>query len=463
MWRIMSGNSSSTAKLARSVLASGRAYPAAIELVEQGSAVSRDGFERRFEIPSAPCVMRGLASDWPASHGAWSVETLLSRFPDHEWDQGLESGVTTTLASFLAEYKAALAFSQPDNKAGDGVIRLEASRYIFDDVFGEALPELLRDYAIPHMFPAYEEDYLSYLSTVPALRPRYRWLLVGLPGSGFTIHQDPYATSAWNTMVEGGCKRWVMLPPSTPLGLVLPSLQARSEAESKAEAAAADGNSAAVDGKNRDSASALCERVVEVNPNQPQEPPPYWTSPDSEEGNNSDCGVELPETEASAAAWFQHVLPTLRHRAASEYGIASQEQLGLLEFDQRPGDTVFIPAGWWHVALTLSGQYYDGDENNAPGSHSKPSDTITNLSSTVAGLTPQQVRDITVAVTYNYLPASGFDPAIRRLTERPGGTKSAYKWCKRAADAGLTEAARCLQLPEVAAAAAEIEAEAAEG
>jgi len=42
------------------------------------------------------------------------------------------------------------------------------------------------------------------------------------------------------------------------------------------------------------------------------------------------------------AAWFHFVLPKLRDM-----------NLGLLEFTQFPGETVYIPHGWWHAVLNL--------------------------------------------------------------------------------------------------------------
>jgi len=385
-------------------------------VVLDAGSLSQPEFERRFELPSQPCLLRGLVAEWPAARVAWSVARLCERFPTHEWDMGLETGVATTLPAFLREHRAAAAASAPRSANANA---LEPARYIFDDVFGEALPELLRDFDIPPMFPAYSNDPLSYLSTLPALRPRYRWLLIGAPGSGFTIHQDPYATSAWNTLLEGGRKRWVLLPPTTPIGLVLPSLGGE---RGGVAATPAPDVAAAPPG-------APLPAAISVNPNQPQQPPPYWIAPDSEDGS-SDAGAELPECEASAAAWFTHVLPGLRARALTEFGLPDEAALGLLEVEQLPGDTLFIPAGWWHVAVTMPPL----SESDAGGG--------------------ERDEGFTVAVTYNYLPVSGFRDALARLAAQPDGARAAFRWCRRAADAGLPEAARCLvDLPALVAAA----------
>lgn len=429
------------------------ATTAAPAVVPDAHALSAAEFEARFEAPSVPCVLQGLAREWPAARGAWSVARLCERFPAHEWDMGLESGVATTLPAFLREHRAGVAAAAAAAGAGASLAPLPSppgilpARYIFDDTFGESLPELLHDYTIPTMFPTYERDPLSYLSALPALRPRYRWLLVGVPGSGFTIHQDPFGTSAWNTLLEGGRKRWVLLPPTTPLGLVLPSL-----GTGLGGGGGGGGSLSGGDTHGGDAPATPPEPLR--NPNQPQEPPPYWEAPDCADGD-SDAGVELPEREASAAGWFAHILPTLRERARSEYGLHGAA-LGLLEVEQRPGDTLFIPAGWWHVALTLSPPAAPpgegGRTGGAPGAAAAAAAAAAPGCDDDAGLT--------VAVTYNYLPAVGFASALAQLAARPGsGARAAYRWCRRAADAGLPEAVRCLDLPALVAGRAQHERE----
>ena len=45
-------------------------------------------------------------------------------------------------------------------------------------------------------------------------RPPYRWLLLGVTGTGGRVHIDHAGTSAWNAVVTGR-KRWVFFPPHT--------------------------------------------------------------------------------------------------------------------------------------------------------------------------------------------------------------------------------------------------------
>ncbi|CAD7974804.1 unnamed protein product, partial [Amoebophrya sp. A25] len=41
-----------------------------------------------------------------------------------------------------------------------------------------------------------------------SLHPDNWWFLLGPTSTGFSWHQDPYDTSAWNVLLAGGPKRW---------------------------------------------------------------------------------------------------------------------------------------------------------------------------------------------------------------------------------------------------------------
>jgi hypothetical protein len=199
-----------------------------------------------YEVARKPVMLTGLCDGWSAKH--WTLASLIEICGDTKMD----------LAHGTTQYSLSMVGS-------------EDAPYIYDGGFGEKAPELLKDFSVPSLFP------WCCLEHLPGgLRPDFRWLLVGTPGAGFTIHCDPNFTCAWNTIVSGA-KRWVMFPPEIPVALLKP-----------------------------------------------------------------DDGIY--ESEAGAAGWFTNVYPSLQSRA---------HELGMLEFVQRPLDTVFVPAGWWHVVLVL--------------------------------------------------------------------------------------------------------------
>tara|TARA_B110000503_G_scaffold50653_1_gene81954 strand:- start:641 stop:1435 length:795 start_codon:yes stop_codon:yes gene_type:complete len=84
--------------------------------------------------------------------------------------------------------------------------------FIFDSTFadkGKKMRELLDEYEIPEWF---RDDLFNCLDEDE--RPNFRWLLVSTRRAGTSLHVDPVATCAWNTMIRGK-KRWILFPPET--------------------------------------------------------------------------------------------------------------------------------------------------------------------------------------------------------------------------------------------------------
>lgn len=240
---------------------------------------------------------------WPAR--AWTAQLLAAALPGRPLDLGTDPPSSATLPAYLAS----------PTPAG----------YIFDDTILDERPDLAAQCpplsppppaaSFPPIPRGAEGCYLTHITSFPALRPRWRWLLVGHPGAGFGMHVDPHATCAYNTLLAGR-KRWALLPPSTPAPLAAP---------------------------------------------RPSE---------------------------SAAAWFRDTLPALPAAAAAQ----------LLLLEQAPGETLLIPAGWWHVALTVG-------------------------------------AEASVAVTANFLARGEFEGELAKLLESSPG--AARAWAARVRAAGL--------------------------
>jgi len=90
--------------------------------------------------------------------------------------------------------------------------------YVFDPEF----PWLYHEYTIPPSMSGRHDLFAScplllepqVQNDVPQ-RPPYRWVLIGVPGTGGRVHTDHAGTSAWNAVVVGR-KRWVFFHPDTP-------------------------------------------------------------------------------------------------------------------------------------------------------------------------------------------------------------------------------------------------------
>jgi histone arginine demethylase JMJD6 len=130
-------------------------------------------------------------------------------------------------------------------------------------------------------------------------RPPYRWWLCGPKRSGSAVHIDPLGTSAWNTVVSGA-KLWVLFPPQASHELVVGR---------PAEAGGGSGGGGGGDGDG---------------------------GGDDDDDNDDDEPI----------VYFAHTLTAVKRECRAR-GIP------VYELVQRAGETLFVPAGWWHAVLNL--------------------------------------------------------------------------------------------------------------
>ncbi|ANB15922.1 hypothetical protein AWJ20_3566 [Sugiyamaella lignohabitans] len=87
----------------------------------------------------------------------------------------------------------------------------ESPLYLFD-CKSSALKSLKYQVPLADIFDN-ERDWFNLFGNQ---RPDYRWLIIGCGRSGSGFHKDPNGTSAWNSIVSGGSKYWIMFPPDSP-------------------------------------------------------------------------------------------------------------------------------------------------------------------------------------------------------------------------------------------------------
>jgi len=235
----------------------------------------QDHFISKYEARGIPCLIASIpqVERWAAPE-LWQLdrlqgdkELLNRKFKCGEDDDG--RSIKIKLKHFL-EY---LLKNKDDSPL-----------YIFDSHFDDdrLAKRILTDYRVPLFF---RDDLFKLVSE--SRRPPYRWWLVGPERSGTTVHIDPLATSAWNTLLVGQ-KRWVLFPPNVP------------------------------------------KHVVKGK------------------------GLIRKDEDDEAIHYFMFILPRIKRRAHQMGNTGEYENFACYEFTQNPGETCFIPNGWWHAVLNLS-------------------------------------------------------------------------------------------------------------
>ncbi|PWN19516.1 Clavaminate synthase-like protein [Microstroma glucosiphilum] len=136
-----------------------------------------------------------------------------------------------------------------------------------------------------------EADLFSLLSSS---RPDYRWLIAGPTRSGSGWHKDPNYTSAWNTPLSGR-KLWLMLPPHVA-------------------------------------------------------PPGVYVS---EDGAEVTAPVSLIEWLDDFYVETKRLHGPPSSSSSARGGIGGGGDGQLLEGICGPGETVYVPSGWWHLVVNL--------------------------------------------------------------------------------------------------------------
>ncbi|KAF4368421.1 hypothetical protein F8388_015785 [Cannabis sativa] len=158
------------------------------------------------------------------------------------------------------------------------------------------------------------KDYVSYTKLQHDedpldQRPPFRWLIIGPERSGASWHVDPALTSAWNTLLCGR-KRWALYPPGkVPLGV-----------------------------------------TVHVN------------EEDGDVAIDSPTSLQVYHSNALALSVIGYLSLPYKF-TLEEFYICEQWWLDFyplladedkpIECTQLPGETIYVPSGWWHCVLNL--------------------------------------------------------------------------------------------------------------
>jgi histone arginine demethylase JMJD6 len=263
--------------------------------------VSVREFRERFEIPRLPCIITDAMDHWNAVKGdstGWTYDNFLKRFGDRKFKVGSDDDGYAVRLKFAHVHHYLTGTSGAATAAEDGkASRLadtdDSPLYVFDGGFGDengGSKPLLDDYDVPSYF---REDLFGIAGE--KRRPPYRWVVLGPPRSGSSVHVDPLATSAWNALVSGR-KRWCFFPPAPAPGETFPFV----------------------------SSAFTGLRKPDLKPK----------------------GLGL---DGESVTWFQKMYPRTRSLEWRSVGNRPPP----LDAVQNAGEIVYVPDGWWHAVLNL--------------------------------------------------------------------------------------------------------------
>ncbi|KAI9204246.1 uncharacterized protein BJ171DRAFT_424476 [Polychytrium aggregatum] len=263
------------------------------------SAVSEDDFVERFESQATPVVITGAVDDW-AAKSEWTAEKLFNRYHSEKFKVGEDDDGDPVYMPL--KYYLHYALNH------DGVTD-DSPLYIFDANFGERrrnntgnqVPQ--KDWPKPTDSTGGDPSWAESTPTASLLSdykiPKY-------------FEDDLFRLTGRKRPPH----RWVVWGP------------ARSGTGIHVDPLGTSAWNALLVGSKR---WALFPPQVDRKIIEPR---------------------GLPDHEA--ATWFACVYSQLAAESTrDENGQTLLDRLGVVEILQRPGETVFVPGGWWHVVINL--------------------------------------------------------------------------------------------------------------
>ncbi|KAK2972518.1 hypothetical protein RJ640_006584, partial [Escallonia rubra] len=313
--------------------------------VNREKDLSLEEFQHEYD-GQRPVLISGLADNWRARH-TWTPEQLLLNCGDTVFRISQRSSGKITMK--LKDYVSYIQMQHDEDPL-----------YIFDDTFGEAEPGLLKDYSVPHLFC---EDFFDVLDRDQ--RPPYRWLIIGPERSGASWHVDPALTSAWNTLLCGR-KRRTKRRTGVETGVAVAE-EAEEEGglmEKGNGTTEVEIGSSAMLGEAGESAAGVIGTGVGIGLTRYFESD-LWVGCaliDLFEKGRGDLGWALYPPGRVPLGVMVHVneedgdvnieTPSSLQWWLDYYPLLADEDKPI-ECTQLPGETIYVPSGWWHCVLNL--------------------------------------------------------------------------------------------------------------
>ena len=160
---------------------------------------------------STACILESASdSAWPAGSKHWGPDSLLLLLGRDARIEVKDAAATVSFGDYC------------DYLGSDGAAQDDSPAYLWESLLDsdEAHAAIICRYHINELFgcmqglhtPGDKADLLSCAGEDGRLFGNHRWLLIGGPRSGSSLHVDPLATSAWNLLLLG-IKLWCVFPP----------------------------------------------------------------------------------------------------------------------------------------------------------------------------------------------------------------------------------------------------------
>ena len=65
-------------------------------------------------------------------------------------------------------------------------------------------------------------------------------------------------------------------------------------------------------------------------------------------------GLVRSDEDDEAVHYFSFILPRIKRKASMLKGMPKYKDFCCFEFTQNPGETIYVPNGWWHAVLNIT-------------------------------------------------------------------------------------------------------------